>query len=129
MFVSVKDSDKASLVGLLEALDKDFDLVATDGTAAFLSDRGISCSRVNKVMEGQPHIVDLIKNGEIALIINTTEGKRSKADSYSIRATAISKKVPYTTTVAGASAALMALTETSSTAIRALQELHQGTIR
>ena len=94
-----------------------------------LNNRGISCRRVNKVMEGQPHIVDLIKNGQISLIINTTEGKRSKADSYSIRATAISKKVPYTTTVAGASAALMALTESSSTAIRALQELHQGIMR
>ena len=93
-----------------DLLDNDFDLLATDGTAAFLNNRGISCRRVNKVMEGQPHIVDLIKNGQISLIINTTEGKRSKADSYSIRATAISKKVPYTTTVAGASAALMALT-------------------
>tara|TARA_Y100001970_G_scaffold24499_1_gene29154 strand:+ start:143 stop:3364 length:3222 start_codon:yes stop_codon:yes gene_type:complete len=129
VFVSVKDSDKASLVEFLKALDDNFDLLATDGTAAFLNNRGISCSRVNKVMEGQPHIVDLIKNGEISLIINTTEGKRSKADSYSIRATAISKKVPYTTTVAGASAALMALTESSSTAIRALQELHQGIMR
>ena len=129
VFVSVKDSDKASLVEFLKALDNDFDLLATDGTAAFLNDRGISCRRVNKVMEGQPHIVDLIKNGQISLIINTTEGKRSKADSYSIRATAISKKVPYTTTVAGASAALMALTESSSTAIRALQELHQGIMR
>tara|TARA_B100000674_G_scaffold38101_1_gene26643 strand:+ start:28677 stop:31898 length:3222 start_codon:yes stop_codon:yes gene_type:complete len=129
VFVSVKDSDKASLVKFLKALDNDFDLLATDGTAAFLNNRGISCRRVNKVMEGQPHIVDLIKNGQISLIINTTEGKRSKADSYSIRATAISKKVPYTTTVAGASAALMALTESSSTAIRALQELHQGILR
>ncbi len=129
VFVSVKDSDKASLVKFLKALDNDFDLLATDGTAAFLNNRGISCRRVNKVMEGQPHIVDLIKNGQISLIINTTEGKRSKADSYSIRATAISKKVPYTTTVAGASAALMALTESSSTAIRALQELHQGIMR
>ena len=93
------------MVELLKVLDDSFDLIATDGTAAFLNGRGISCLRVNKVMEGQPHIVDLIKNGQISLIINTTEGKRSKADSYSIRATAISKKVPYTTTVAGASAA------------------------
>ena len=66
VFVSVKDSDKASLVEFLKALDNNFDLLATDGTAAFLNNRGISCRRVNKVMEGQPHIVDLIKNGEIS---------------------------------------------------------------
>ena len=126
VFVSVKDADKAIIVELFRSIGDEFNVVATDGTALRMKENGIACSRVNKVMQGQPHIVDLIKNGEIALIINTTEGKRSNADSYSIRASALGKKVPYTTTVAGATAALMALTEATTTDIRCLQDLHGG---
>jgi len=126
VFVSVKDSDKADLVALLGSLGEEYDIIATDGTALYLKQNGIICRRVNKVMQGQPHIVDAIKNGEIALIINTTEGKRSNADSFSIRASALAKKVAYTTTIAGATAAVMALTEMTSTGIRPIQELHEG---
>ncbi|OUU75046.1 MAG: carbamoyl phosphate synthase large subunit [Methylococcaceae bacterium TMED69] len=127
IFVSVKDSDKSALVKLLSFVDlAKFEIIATKGTASALVNNGISCVEINKVMQGQPHIVDAIKNGEIDLIINTTEGKSSIADSYSIRANALSKKVPYTTTVAGATAAIMALKKPVVETILSLQELHEA---
>ncbi len=125
-FISVRGKDKPATVALARALgEHGFRIVATDGTARVLREAGIECERVNKVAEGQPHIVDMIKNDAIDLIINTTEGKRSIADSFSIRASAINRRVAYTTTVAGATAAVMAITEAGQNAIRCLQDLHQ----
>ena len=127
VFVSVKDSDKGNLVELLSSINfSKFTIIATRGTANALNRNNIPCLEINKVMQGQPHIVDAIKNGEIDLIINTTEGESSIADSFSIRANALAKKVPYTTTVAGATAAIMALKKTSTDTILSLQELHEA---
>ena len=84
-------------------------LIATRGTAAFLAENGVSVEPVNKVMEGQPHIVDAIKNGDVQIVVNTTEGEKSLADSKSIRRTALEMKTPYYTTLAGAEAAVAAI--------------------
>ena len=86
---------------------------------------GINCEVVNKVMEGRPHIVDMIKNGQIDLIVNTTEGKQSIADSYTIRRSALQHKVSYSTTLAGARATCMALEYLSTGNVNSLQELHE----
>ncbi|HLB30604.1 MAG TPA: carbamoyl-phosphate synthase large subunit, partial [Gammaproteobacteria bacterium] len=102
-FISVRDRDKAEarvIAGKLKELG--FRLCATHGTAKALRDAGLACLGVNKVREGQPHIVDMIKNDEVIFIINTTEGKRAISDSYSIRRTALQHKVFYMTTLAGA---------------------------
>ncbi|MGE0486145.1 MAG: carbamoyl-phosphate synthase large subunit [Gammaproteobacteria bacterium] len=125
-FISVRDPDKADSVELARRLaEHGFRIIATDGTARFLREAGIECERVNKVAQGQPHIVDMIKNDDVDLIINTTEGKRSIADSFSIRTTALNHRVAYSTTVAGATAAVMALTATGAETIRRLQDLHE----
>ena len=107
VFVSVKDSDKAKIVApAKKLLDMGFKLVATGGTQRFLAEQGIEVGTINKVLEGRPHIVDAIKNGEIALVFNTTEGAQALADSMSLRRAALMMKVPYYTTVAGARAAV-----------------------
>jgi carbamoyl-phosphate synthase large subunit len=125
-FVSVRDGDKPAAVALARRLlECGFRLVATRGTAACLNEAGVECQRVNKVVEGQPHIVDMIKNDEIDLIINTTEGKQAIADSYPIRTSALNHRVAYTTTMAGATAAVMALAESGTETIRRLQDLHK----
>ncbi len=125
-FISVRDADKAAVVELARTLiRRGFTLVATKGTANRLREAGVECQRVNKVLEGQPHIVDMIKNDQIDLIINTTEGKKATADSYSIRIAALRHRVAYTTTMAGATAAVMALAEDGLNDIRRLQDLHQ----
>jgi carbamoyl-phosphate synthase large subunit len=101
--LSVRDRDKEGAVELGRILsDMGFDLVATHGTAKALADAGVSCSRANKVREGRPHIVDMIKNGEIDLIVNTTEGKQAINESESIRAEAVRSNVTYYTTIAAA---------------------------
>ena len=100
-------------------------LVATAGTAGWLKENGIACERVNKVMEGRPHIVDLIKNGEIAYIVNTTEGKQAIADSFSIRREALQQRVTYSTTIAGARALLHSLEFRGTGPVLALHELHE----
>ena len=125
-FVSVRDQDKPAAVALAQALCKSgFTIIATAGTARYLGEAGIACKRVNKVAEGQPHIVDMIINNDVDLIINTTEGKRSIADSFSIRASALNRRVAYTTTVAGALAAVASLSDTGAVQIRRLQDLHE----
>jgi carbamoyl-phosphate synthase large subunit len=125
-FISVRDADKAAVVVLArQLLALGFRIVATRGTAAILRAAGVACDEVNKVAEGQPHIVDLIKNDDIDLIINTTEGKRASADSRPIRTSALHHRVAYTTTMAGATAAVMALTHGASEDIRRLQDLHR----
>jgi carbamoyl-phosphate synthase large subunit len=111
VFVSVKDSDKTpQLVDTAQLLtDLGFSLVATRGTAAFLAAEGIACDVVNKVYEGRPNIVDLLKDGEIALVMNTTEGAQAVEDSREIRSVALYDRIPYFTTLAGSHAAALAI--------------------
>jgi carbamoyl-phosphate synthase large subunit len=109
-FVSVKDADKPRIVEAVKRLSGlGFRIIATAGTQRFLSGENISCDKVNKVLEGRPHIVDAIKNGEVQLVINTTEGAQALADSRSLRREALLHKVPYFTTLAGASAAALGI--------------------
>jgi len=126
-FLSVRDPDKKRVLPVARSLaERGFSIVATAGTAAWLRDNGIECEQVNKVIEGRPHIVDLIKNGEIAYIVNTTEGRQAIADSFSIRREALQQRVTYSTTVAGARALLHSLDYRGSGPVWALQELHES---
>ena len=110
VFCSVRDADKPAVVDLAQRLVAlDFELIATCGTARTLSARGIAVGIVNKVLEGRPHIVDAMKNGDVQLVFNTTEGAQSLADSYSLRRTALTSNIPYYTTMAGAGAAVAAI--------------------
>ncbi|MBA4210497.1 MAG: carbamoyl phosphate synthase large subunit, partial [Parvibaculum sp.] len=107
VFVSVRDADKAKIVAPAKKLiDMGFKLIATGGTQRYLEEQGIEVGTINKVLEGRPHIVDAIKNGEVALVFNTTEGAQALADSMSLRRAALMMKVPYYTTAAGARAAV-----------------------
>jgi len=125
-FISVRDADKAGATELARSLGEfGFELVATHGTAAAIEAAGIDCKRINKVKEGRPHIVDMIKNDEIALIINTTEGKSAIADSYTIRREALHHKVAYTTTIAGGRAVCLALSYPEDGEVNRLQQLHK----
>jgi carbamoyl-phosphate synthase large subunit len=125
-FVSVRDADKPGIVGVAERLvTLGFTVVATRGTAKVLRDANIECSVVDKVGEGRPHIVDIIKNDEISLIINTTEGTQAIADSGTIRSNALQHKVTYTTTLAGADAMCSAMELGESSVVNRLQDLHQ----
>ena len=117
-FVSVKDDDKAGVVKVAKSLIADgFKIVSTGGTQRILEKNGVACERVNKVLEGRPHIVDMITNGDIQLLINTTEGARALEDSRSIRRSALMSKVPYYTTLAGAIAVAGAVGATKSGAL------------
>ncbi len=125
-FVSVRDIDKPNIASLAQRLvDLGFDIVATRGTARVLEAAGIAHEVVNKVKEGRPDIVDMIKNDEINLIVNTTEGRQAVADSYTIRRNALQHKVAYTTTLAGADALAIALQQTDLNEVYRLQDLHQ----
>jgi len=125
VFISVRERDRDYAVALGgELVEKGFKLVATSGTGKALKEAGIECKQVNKVFEGRPHIVDMIKNGDIALIINTTEGKKAIEDSYTIRASALQHKVSYTTTIAGANATVLALDYLKVNNVTRLQDLH-----
>ena len=124
-FISVRDVDKKHVVTTAEKLYKNgFGILATGGTAAFLEDKGIPVRRINKVMEGRPHVVDAIKNGEISLVVNTTQGAQAVADSFSIRRESLMHGIAYYTTVAGAKAAvdgILTLKE-QDLSVRTLQE-------
>ena len=110
VFISVKDGDKDLVEGpARELLGMGFSLVATRGTARILQDAGLPVTLINKVREGRPHVVDAMKNGEIHLVFNTTDGAQALTDSSSIRRAALTMKVPYYTTMAGAKAAAMAI--------------------
>jgi carbamoyl-phosphate synthase large subunit len=110
VFISVKNEDKAGVLDSARALiGMGFKLVATRGTAKTLEEAGLSVARINKVLEGRPHVVDALKNGDIQLVFNTTEGAQALADSASIRRTAVTVKVPYYTTMASAVAATQAI--------------------
>jgi carbamoyl-phosphate synthase large subunit len=114
VFVSVKDADKDKIVPpIRELAAMGFRIIATRGTKRHLDAHGIECEKVNKVLEGRPHIVDAITNGEVDIVFNTTEGAKALADSFSIRRSALLYHIPYYTTVAGA----LAVTE----AIKALR--------
>src|SRR5215510_7492119 len=127
-FLSVRDQDKVVLLPIARRLvENDFSLIATRGTAAYLGNAGIQAEVVNKVIEGSPHIVDAIRAGAIALVINTTEGGQSIADSFSIRRNALECRVPYFTTIAAAGAAAegIARLRQGLLSVRPLQEYHQ----
>jgi carbamoyl-phosphate synthase large subunit len=127
VFVSVKDSDKPQILGPVKQLvELGFRIVATGGTQQYLAEQGVPVERINKVAEGRRHIVDMIVDGEIALIFNTTEGWQSHKDSQSIRASALSMKVPYYTTAAASAAAALAITsvKASELEVRSLQDYY-----
>jgi carbamoyl-phosphate synthase large subunit len=106
VFVSVRDADKKKIIEPLVRLRRlGFDIIATGGTKTFLEGEGVACSRINKVLEGRPNIVDAMENGDVQLVFNTTEGAQALADSRSLRRAALLHKIPYYTTVAGAVAA------------------------
>ncbi|MBI1188487.1 MAG: carbamoyl-phosphate synthase large subunit, partial [Alphaproteobacteria bacterium] len=118
VFISVKDSDKAAMEAPARALiELGFTILATGGTAAHLVGLGLPVERVNKVAEGRPHIVDVMKNGGVQLVFNTTEGAQSYRDSFSIRRTALSQNIPYYTTVSGAKATIQAIRRLKAGAI------------
>ncbi|MBB3330839.1 carbamoyl-phosphate synthase large subunit [Halomonas campaniensis] len=126
-FLSVREPDKAGVIEVARSLvTLGFTLCATRGTAAALEAAGLDVEVVNKVFEGRPHIVDLLKNDDIAYIVNTTEGRQAISDSSVIRRTALARKVPYATTLAGASAVCMALEYGNAITVRRLQDLHAG---
>ncbi|MDH3577232.1 MAG: carbamoyl-phosphate synthase large subunit [Gammaproteobacteria bacterium] len=123
--ISVRERDKAGAVELGKLLSAmGFDIVATHGTARSLASAGVSCRRANKVREGRPHIVDMIKNGEIDLIVNTTEGKQAINESVSIRAEAVRKGVTYYTTLGAAVATCRAIEHLDDGDVNRLQDLH-----
>jgi carbamoyl-phosphate synthase large subunit len=124
-FISVRDADKAGCVEVARSLHrKGFKLLATDNTARVIRNADTPCEQVNKVMQGRPHIVDMIINDEIDLIINTTEGKQAIRDSFTIRREAMNHKVPLITTLSGARATCMALDYLENTEVNKLQDLH-----
>jgi carbamoyl-phosphate synthase large subunit len=124
--LSVRDRDKDGAIELAQVLvDRGFDIIATHGTANVLAKSGVACRRANKVREGRPHIVDMIKNGEIALIVNTTEGKQAIFESRSIRAEAVRRNVTYYTTLGAAIATCKALEHLDDVEVYRLQDLHK----
>ncbi|MBF5055844.1 carbamoyl phosphate synthase large subunit [Alcanivorax sp. 521-1] len=124
-FISVRDADKAAAVDVAKSLiGHGFELVATRGTAAHLAEAGLTVKPVNKVLEGRPHIVDMIKNDGVNLIVNTTEGKQAIRDSFAIRRSALQHKVFYTTTITAAYAVCQAMAISGEPRVRRLQDLH-----
>ncbi len=123
--LSVREADKGRLRQVARDLGElGFELFATRGSATVVKEAGLPCTPVNKVHEGRPHIVDMIKNGEFDLIVNTTEGKQAIADSASIRRAALQQKVCYTTTMSGAEATCLALKHLDDVSVNRLQDLH-----
>ncbi|MDD5405201.1 MAG: carbamoyl-phosphate synthase large subunit [Sulfuricella sp.] len=124
--ISVKTGDKGKVLEIARSLaNLGFGLYATRGTAAAIQAAGIAVTAVNKVHEGRPHIVDLIKNGEISLIINTVEDKRAVQDSYAIRHATLQQRITYYTTISGARAACAGMQHMKELQVYSLQELHK----
>jgi len=125
VFVSIKDSDKTPEMAAAarDLVDMGFTVIATQGTAGFLRDAGVETELVNKVYEGRPNIVDRLKNGDIAMVLNTTEGAQAITDSRDIRSVALYDRIPYFTTAAGAIAAVAAIRsrEEGEVGVRTLQ--------
>jgi len=129
VLLSVRDEDKPEAIRIGRHLNsKGFKIWGTGGTARALNEAGVECKAINKVQEGRPHCVDLIKNGEVSLVVNTASGKKAIAESHSIRAAAIAQKVVYFTTVAGAWATCLAMDHTEDFEVTALRDLHQELI-
>jgi carbamoyl-phosphate synthase large subunit len=126
-FMSVRDVDKPGAIKVAQDLiDSGFKMIATTGTAKALREAGIAVERVNKVREGRPHIVDAIKNGQVQMIINTTEGRKAISDSAQIRQSALQGKLIYATTLAGGEAFCRAIKFGPERTVRRLQDLHAG---
>jgi carbamoyl-phosphate synthase large subunit len=127
VFISVREDDKSGAVEIASALTQlGFTILATRGTAAAIGAAGIAVTMVNKVAEGRPHIVDMIKNGEVSLIVNTVDNKPSvMRDSYSIRHAALQGRVTYYTTLAGARAACVGMQHLTELRVYDLQSQHQ----
>nr|MBV6628763.1 carbamoyl-phosphate synthase large subunit [Oceanococcus sp. HetDA_MAG_MS8] len=126
VLLSVRDEDKAEALRIARHLThKGFKIYGTSGTARHLQAHDVACEPVNKVKEGRPHCVDLIKNGDVSLVINTSAGKKSIAESHSIRAAAVAHKVVYFTTVAAAWATCLAMDHRDDIQVNALHELHK----
>jgi carbamoyl-phosphate synthase large subunit len=129
-FISVRDRDKPPAVVLAKKLiERGFEVVATEGTARALAEAGVAVRRVNKVREGRPHIVDMIKNDEIDLIVNTTEGKQAIRESNSIRREAVHRRVTYYTTLNAGLATIEALDHIDEVDVNRLQDLHSEAAR
>lgn len=127
VILSVRDFDKPEVPMIARLLmDTGFELLATGGTAKVIEEAGLPVRVINKVHQGRPHLVDMIVNGEIAFMINTTEGRQAMADSYTIRRSALTNNVLYTTTMAGAEAIARAIAFGSERLVRRLQDLHEG---
>ncbi|WP_394751938.1 carbamoyl-phosphate synthase large subunit [Crenothrix sp.] len=126
VLISIRDADKHKAPEIAKMLvSKDYQIVATGGTARFLKEAGIPCESVYKVNEGRPNTVDMIKNDQIQLIINTTEGAKAISDSFTMRREALQHRVAYYTTMAGAKAACYALGELDAGEVNCLQDLHK----
>ncbi len=125
-FISVRNEDHQNVVDIAKDLEKlGFELVATKGTARALTQNGLVVKAVNKVAEGRPHVVDMIKNNEIDFIVNVTEDKKAVADSYEIRHSALQNKVTYYTTLAGAKAACIGMAYMQELQVESIQDLHK----
>ena len=124
-FLSVRKEDHENIIEIAQSLAKmGFDLVATDGTARAIKEAGLMVQRINKVAQGRPHIVDMIKNNEIDFIVNITEDKQAIADSYTIRRNALMNKVTYYTTLSGAKAACVGMSFVEEFQVSSIQSLH-----
>lgn len=128
-FISVRNEDHHKVIDIAKDLvDLGFTLVATKGTARALKENNLTVTAVNKVAEGRPHVVDMIKNHEIDFIVNVTEDKKAVADSYEIRRSALQNKVTYYTTLAGARAACIGMSQTKEMEVHSIQDLHKQLI-
>ncbi len=128
VFLSVQDSDKAGAVAVVKGLrELGYDVIATNGTHAYLASQGIDVERVNKVREGRPHCIDRMLDGDIQIVVNTTAGAAAIKDSFPIRRTALMRGIPYYTTLSAARAMVGALAELRSgrMSVRSLQEYQQ----
>jgi carbamoyl-phosphate synthase large subunit len=126
VLLSVRERDKPGAVELARSLiGRGFEIVATEGTAREIAAAGLACRRVNKVREGRPHIVDMIKNDQIVLIVNTTEGRQATRDSQAIRREAVTRRVTYYTTLAAGLASCEALDHLGDEDVNRLQDLHR----
>jgi len=129
VLISVRDTDKQAVLPVAEKLEElGFTILATKNTARYLSGAGVTCTRVFKISEGRPHILDFVQDGKIQWIVNTSMGTRTTEDSYTIRRSALDYHIPYTTTIAGAQAMVMAIAtmKESEMGVRALQEYFSG---
>jgi carbamoyl-phosphate synthase large subunit len=127
VLISVREADRKKAPEIAKMLiDKSYEIVATKGTAAVLKEAGIACEVVHKVNEGRPNTVDMIKNDQIQLIVNTTDGVKAINDSFTMRREALQHHVTYYTTMAGAKAACYALGELDAGDVNCLQDLHSS---